>query len=308
MSYDASYPQFNLAAEMQLNHKNLPFGHFSISDCYRYEQRGELMMLYRGRRFFMPDLHPYFKDVEEAFAWYPKIEDVLIEAAVEVNREYHIVAEIASQQVWDKYQDQIKAIAINGERDILIGIHEDQKDRYWIINVDYKILDKLGQSREIACIQIDVGNAGRLGIEYLDEEGEKQNPAIIHSALPGGFERYLYMILDNFKESMPLWLYPVQARLIPVNDNFIEVCERIEVAYRNIIRMEIDDRNESVSWRIKQSYRDLVPYSIVIGEREMSAAGNSNYSSISQLEDLKSKMQGKPFISRSWPVMVRDLL
>ncbi|MFW5720633.1 MAG: aminoacyl--tRNA ligase-related protein [Candidatus Dojkabacteria bacterium] len=328
MGYDASYPQFNLAAGKKLSHKNLPFGHFSISDCYRYEQRGELMMLYRGRRFFMPDLHPYFKDVHEAFEWYSRIEEVLIEAAGEANREYHIVAEVASEQVWNQYQEEIKAIAVNGKRDILVGIHEDQKDRYWIINVDYKIMDKLGQSREIACIQIDVGNAARLGIEYMDKNGNKQNPAIIHSAVPGGFERYLYMILDNFKESMPLWLYPVQVRLIPVageNNQYsasdqeqraLQFCQKIVEKYAYNIRIEIDNRSESVSWRIKQAYRDLVPHSIVIGEKELSAVGNKNLSSASKLENdpfpeldnLKDEMQGKPFIPRQWPMMVGDLV
>ena len=136
------------------------------------------------------------------------------------------------------------------------------------------------------------------------------------------------MILDNFKESMPLWLYPVQVRLIPVageNNQYsasdqeqraLQFCQKIVEKYAYNIRIEIDNRSESVSWRIKQAYRDLVPHSIVIGEKELSAVGNKNLSSASKLENdpfpeldnLKDKMQGKPFIPRHWPMMVGDLV
>ena len=80
MSYDASYPQFNLAARAPLSYKQLPFAHFSLADCYRHEQSGEMMLLLRQRRFNMPDLHPYFKDINEAFAWLPKFQSKIIEA------------------------------------------------------------------------------------------------------------------------------------------------------------------------------------------------------------------------------------
>ena len=86
MSYDASYLQFNLASKAPLSHKQLPFAHFSLADCYRHEQSGEMMMLLRQRRFYMPDIHPYFKDADEAFAWFPKLQKQILEAGNAVNR------------------------------------------------------------------------------------------------------------------------------------------------------------------------------------------------------------------------------
>lgn len=302
MSYDASYPQFNLASKYSLSYKDLPFAHFSISDCYRYEQSGECMMLYRQRRFYMPDLHPYFQDVAQAFEWYPRIEKQLLEAAKDVNREYQVVIEISSLENFEKYKKEIVGIAKNLKQDILIGIHQDNKSRYWIINADYKIIDKLGQAREICCIQIDIGNAERLDINYIDENNQKQYPAIIHAAVPGGIERFLYMIFDDFRNCMPLWLYPVQLRLIPVSDKYISFCENIVEKYKDQIRIDIDDRAEGVSKKIKDAHKELIPLHIVIGEKEV------NMQEIEQLNDIVEEIikssKNKPFMQFSWPELV----
>lgn len=214
MSYDASYPQFNLVSKTPLRHKQLPFAHFSLADCYRHEQSGEMMMLLRQRRFYMPDIHPYFKDTNEAFAWFPKLHERILEAGKAAKRVYQVVIEIPSEKVWQEYRSYIEQIPISLGSDVLVNIIEDGKDRYWVVNVDYKIIDKLGQAREIACIQIDIGNAPRLNIHYIDDKGQEKHPVIIHSAIPGGIERYLYIVFDNFEQGLPLWLNPVHIRLI----------------------------------------------------------------------------------------------
>jgi threonyl-tRNA synthetase len=301
MSYDASYPQFNLASKKQLSYKDLPFSHFSISDCYRREQSGECMLLYRQRRFNMPDLHPYFKNVAEAFEWYPKIEKQIIDSAKEANINYEVIAEVSSEKHWRAYQKEIIEIAKNLEQDILIGIRDDNVDRYWIINVDYKIIDSLGQAREIACIQIDIGNAERLDISYIDENNQKQYPAIIHSAVPGGIERYLYMIFDNFKENMPIWLYPVQIRLLPISDKFIPFCEKLLEERKGLsVRIDIDDRVESISKKIKDAREELIPYYFVIGEKE--AENNIDFQSA--VNSIIERSKDMPFRNYNWPKFV----
>ncbi len=302
MSYDASYPQFNLAANYNLNHKHLPFGHFSISDCYRHEQSGECMLLFRQRRFYMPDLHPYFKSIEEAFVWLPKIEEHLLQSARDVCVEYNIVVEVSSLENWEKYQDQIKAIAVRLKRDILVSIIQDGKSRYWIINVDYKLMDKFGQSREICCIQIDVENAKRLNIEFQDEAGGRSNPVIIHSAVPGGIERYIYMLCDDFKKRFPLWLFPAQIRLLPVNDKMISFCQKLVEENKNLpIRFEIDDRSENISKKVKHAHNDLVPYPIVVGEREL----NGDLSDLKKaIKNVMNVAVDKPFIPINYSILV----
>lgn len=298
MSYDASYPQFNLASKSLLSYRQLPFAHFSLSDCYRHEQSGEMMLLMRQRRFYMPDIHPYFVSVAEAFSWLPKLQSKIIEAASEAGREYQVVIEIPSDELWHEFKSYIEQIPVSLGSDVLVNIIGDNQDRYWVVNVDYKIIDKLGQSREIGCVQVDIGNAPRLNIQYIDENGERKHPVIIHSAIPGGIERYLYILFDNFEKGLPLWLYPVHIRLIPVGDEFIEECQKLIKELSDLpLRFEIDDRSMSVSSRLKRAHQDFVPHKIVIGQQEVDNECNEAKVFARKLAD---EMKGKPFIRREW--------
>jgi len=298
MSYDASYPQFNLAARAPLSYKQLPFAHFSLADCYRHEQRGELMLLLRQRRFYMPDVHPYFKDVAEAFAWFPKLQAKIVGAAADAGRQYQVVIEVPSQKVWDEYHDHIEQIPGQLGADVLVNILEDGQDRYWIINVDYKIVDAMGQVREIGCIQIDIGNAPRLDIKYIDQNGQAKHPVIIHSAIPGGIERYLYLLFDNFERAgLPLWLSPVQLRLLPVGEAHIKQCQELVQKYPNL-RVEVDDRALSVAAKLKAAHEDLVPNKLVIGQKELDD-GCQAFEKVAK--SLAEQVADKPFIPRQWP-------
>lgn len=303
MSYDASYPQFNLAAKAPLSYKQLPFAHFSISDCYRHEQSGEMMLLMRQRRFFMPDIHPYFKDIAEAFAWFPKLQAKIVGAAKDAGRNYHVVIEVPSEKVWQDYREYIEQIPAQLGADVLVNIIEDGQDRYWVVNVDYKIIDKLGQAREIGCIQVDIGNAPRLGIAYIGKDGQQKHPVIIHSAIPGGIERFLYILFDQFEEKgLPLWLQPVQVRLLPVGENFNEACQKLIEKYASLpLRFEVDDRSVMLGAKLKAAHEDLVPHKAVIGQKEV----DDNCAELDKLvKQLALEVEGKPYLQREWPVEV----
>jgi threonyl-tRNA synthetase len=303
MSYDASYPHFNLAAKAPLSYKHLPFAHFSLSDCYRHEQSGELMLLLRQRRFFMPDLHPYFKDIAEAFAWLPTLQAKIVEAAADAGRRYQVIVEVPSEEIWLTYCPFIEQIPAALSADVLVAILEDGAPRYWVVNVDYKILDQLGQAREIGCIQVDVGNAPRLGIQYVDKDGQRKHPVIIHSAIPGGIERYLYLVFDQFEHhGLPLWLQPVHIRLLPVATDFVEPCVQLIHRYEQLpLRIEVDDRNISLAARVKAAHEDFIPRKIVIGPRE----AKDGYAELDSLvRELVQGMGNKPFIRREWPCEV----
>lgn len=302
MSYDASYPQFNLASKAPLSHKQLPFAHFSLADCYRHEQSGEMMLMLRQRRFYMPDIHPYFKDADEAFAWFPKLQEQIVASGKAAKRAYQVVIEVPSEKIWQEYRSHIEQIPVLLGADVLVNIIEDGKDRYWVVNVDYKIIDKLGQAREIACIQVDIGNAPRLNIRYIDEDGKAKHPVIIHSAIPGGIERYLYIAFDNFEQGLPLWLNPVHIRLIPVGAEFVDYCKQLVQQFADMpLRIEVDDRSISISSKLKAAHNDYVPHKLVIGQKEVDA-------SFSELKSLAEKIakdvQGMPFIPREWPAEI----
>jgi threonyl-tRNA synthetase len=214
------------------------------------------------------------------------------------NRKYWNIVKVSSIENWEKYLQQIKLIAMNKQEPLLVEIRRDSIDRYWIIDVDYSIVDSFNQVREIACIQIDIGNAKRLGIEYIDRDGLKKNPVIIHSAIPGGIERFIYMLLDKYKDSFPLWLSPVQVRMIPVGEKHVDAVKSFIFENKNLnLRIEIDDRAESVSKKIKMAHEDLVPVSIVFGDKEV----EDSSSVLEQLNELSLKQIDYPFIPFSWP-------
>ena len=307
MSYDASYPQFNLAAKAPLSYKQLPFAHFSISDCYRHEQSGEMMLLLRQRRFFMPDIHPYFRDVAEAFEWLPKLQAKIVGAAKDAGRDYQVIIEVPSEKIWQEYRDYIEQIPVKLGADVLVNILEDGNDRYWVVNVDYKIIDQLGQAREIGCIQVDIGNAPRLNIHYIDKDASRKHPVIIHSAIPGGIERYLYLLFNDFEEQgLPLWLQPVQIRLLPVGADFVDACQKLLKKYEKLpLRIEIDDRSISLSSKLKAAHEDLVPHKVAIGQKEINA-GFVEFDKL--VKQLAKEVKGKPFIRREWPAEISRLL
>ena len=307
MSYDASYPQFNLASKMQLKAKDLPFAHFSISDCYRYEQSGECMLMFRGRRFFMPDLHPYLKSVDEAFEWYPKIDKVIRSAMEPFGKQYWNLVKVSSENNWEKYREQIVSAVGRAGKPFLVDIRQNKEEKYWVIDVDFSVIDSLEQVREIGCIQIDVGNAERLGISYEDD-GVKRYPVIIHSAVPGGIERYIYAQMDSIVAasavSFPFWLHPVQLRVIPVSEKFVsdvfDLVEKLRDDGMNL-RIEIDDRDMSVSKRVRFAREDLVPEVLVFGEKEVGDVK----AVVEGLRSMADRSAGLPYLPISWPNMMK---
>lgn len=305
MSYDASYPQFNLAGKYHIREDQLPFAHFSISDCYRYEQSGECMVLFRGKRFNMPDIHPYFKNLDEAWDWYPKFEKQIEAGFKLANRDYVNVAKVSSEANWEKFKSQICEIAKRGQKEMLVEIKMDGADRYWIVDIDYSFIDAFGQVREIGCIQIDVGNASRLGIKYQKSDGSYENPVIIHSAIPGGIERYIYMLVDDMS-NFPIYFQAVQLRLIPVSQKFEHYAKAIVAKFPEL-RIDIDDRAESVSKKIKQAREDLVSNYVVIGEKEI-AAGEIPSSVQQVVDSIKQKLEGLPKVPVSMPVLVSQAM
>ncbi len=246
----------------------------------------------------MPDLHPYFHDAKEAFLWFHKMADKIVEAGKEIKRSYQVVIEVPSEKVYQEYKEYIEQIPASLKQDVLVNILEDGHDRYWVVNVDFKIIDKLGQAREIACIQVDIGNAPRLGIKWLDDKNQAKHPVIIHSAIPGGIERYLYAAMDDFKVGLPLWLLPVHIRLVPVGKEYVEKCRELVERLKDLpLRIEIDDRDISVSSRLKRAYQDFVPHKAVIGQQEVD---NGCKDFLKIVDNLAKQMKGKPFIAREW--------
>ncbi len=276
LRYAACFQQFSMVKDWTLSYRNLPFGTFEVADSYRMEQSGELLLSFRLRKFLMPDLHIYLKGLEEAISVGKTVHEVIYEEIRKVPREY-VSLYNTTRSFFDSHKKFFLELVKVEKKPILINFVPDGI-YYWVLNVEYNIIDDLDRPREIGTFQIDVGNAERFRISYANEKGGKQFPVIIHTAVLGGLERYLFALLDSAvrrerqgkKPMLPVWLSPVQVRVIPVAKQFLKpatkLLERLE---KTGLRVDLDDRDDTIQSRVRDAELSWVPYTLIFGEREI---------------------------------------
>ncbi|MEM4717813.1 MAG: threonine--tRNA ligase, partial [Desulfurococcaceae archaeon] len=276
LRYAACHQQFAMIKDWVISYKDLPLGVFEVADSYRLEQRGEVNLCFRLRKFYMPDLHILTRDLYEAIETVKKVQDKIHEEASKLGRKYIALYNV-TEDFLNKYREQLVEFIKRDGYPALIAVLPSGI-YYWVVNVEYHIIDNLGRPREIATWQIDIGNGKRFNITYVDENGEKKHPVIIHTAIIGSIERYIYMILDTAAlmekrggvPYIPTWLAPIQARVIPVSMDYLSYAYKVysEIAHHGI-RVDIDDRDLSLGKKIREAAMTWIPYIVVIGQREV---------------------------------------
>ena len=162
----------------------------------------------------------------------------------------------------------------------LLHFYPEGINYYWTVNIEYHILDDMKRAREIGTVQIDIGNAHRFGIRYVDESGKEEYPIILHCAVIGTIERYLYTLLDTAVQMesngkvgcLPVWVNPEQVRFLTVSDvHQARANELADIIQSNSIRASIDERSITVGKKVRQAKQDWCSYVIVIGDNELEA-------------------------------------
>jgi threonyl-tRNA synthetase len=274
LKYAACFQQFSMLKDWMISYKQIPFGMFEIADSYRLEQSGETLLGFRLRRFYMPDYHVFCKDAEQAKDITLRVHQKIHEKIRELGDNYISLYNL-TKSFFEKNRDYMKKLVKVDNKAALLHFVPEEK-YYWVINVEYHVTDELKRSREIATVQIDIGNAKRFGIHYINENQGKSYPPILHTAVLGGIERYLYTVFDAAlkKEipTLPLWLSPTQVRVIPISDKFIqdaaEIAEKIQT---HGIRVDIDDRSITMQRKVRDAEMEWINYIVVIGQREIDA-------------------------------------
>src|SRR5712692_5567989 len=296
LRYAACFQQFSMVKDWTLSYRNLPFGTFEVADSYRLEQSGELLLSFRLRKFLMPDLHIYLKDLGEAIQVGDKVHKRIYEEVRKLHREY-VSLYNTTHSFFEQHKDFFLELVKVEKKPILINF-VPEGNYYWVLNVEYNIIDDLDRPREIGTFQIDVGNANRFDIHYANEKGEKVYPVIIHTAVIGGLERYLFTLLDSAvrlerqgrKPMLPVWVSPVQARIIPLGKQLVKrglkLLERLEKAG---VRADLDDRDDTIQSRIRDAELSWVPYIIVFGEREVKT-GNLSIRAREEGKEIKTTL------------------
>ena len=277
LRYAACHQQFSMLKDWTISYKDLPFGAFEIADSYRYEQSGEVELSFRLRRFYMPDLHIFTKDEEEAKEWLLKVHRLIMDEIKLLGRNYELLINIVNPEQYERYKDFIVKIAQEVGKPVLVAIYPATgANYYWTINIEYHIVDVLNRPREIGTVQIDIGNAERFGIKYVDADQTEKFPVILHTAIIGTIERYIFTLFDTALQKehpmLPVWISPVQVRIMPITNELLDYAEEVAQKIENEgFRVDIDDTSRPLGRKIVDAEREWIPYIVVVGQKEKEA-------------------------------------
>jgi threonyl-tRNA synthetase len=170
--------------------------------------------------------------------------------------------------------------------------------------IDFHLEDSMGRTWQCGSIQLDFQLPLRFGAEYIGADGERHRPIMIHRVVFGSIERFIGILIEHYAGKFPLWLAPVQVKVLPISDRFFSYGEEMMHALKNNgIRSEIDSRNEKIGYKIREAQLDKVPYMVVVGQKEMEGGTVSVRKSDSK--DLE-QMEMSEFIERLKSEMAVD--
>jgi len=316
LRFAACFGQFLMASDFQLSYKNLPYKLYELTRySFRREQSGELVGLRRLRAFTMPDCHAFCKDMTQAITEFRKrfdlSRDVLSGLGIEED-DYEVGIRF-TEDFYNENKELIREMVSKVGKPVLVEMWKE-KFFYFVLKWEFNFIDNLGKASALSTDQIDVENAKRYDITYTDENNEQQNPVILHNSPSGAVERIIYALLEKFakqakegkRPQFPLWLTPIQVRLIPLKDNFLEFTSNLasKLTKQNI-RVDIDDRNDTIGKRIRDAEKEWINYILVIGEKEVNSpslsvrdrtTGNVRELSDEDLvKEINDATKGKPF-------------
>lgn len=276
LRFAACFGQFLISRDMHFSYKNLPLKMFELTRySFRREQSGEVTGLRRLRAFSMPDMHTLTKDLEQSKQEFAKQFEMSMSFMKDLELEFVVAFRIQKEWYEQNKKWYSEFAKIVGEP-MLIEMF-DIRYAYFITKFEFNFVDSLDKCSSLSTVQIDVENAERFDIKYVNEDNEKKFPYILHASISGAVERDIYAILE--KQSMikakgetpqfPLWLAPTQLRLIPVSEDQVEYCESLLHKFKGKVRVDYDDRGESLGKKIRQAGIEWVPYVAVIGKKEI---------------------------------------
>jgi len=322
LRFAACFGQFLMAKDFNISYKHLPVKLYELTRySFRREKSGELVGLRRLRAFTMPDCHALCRDLDQAKQEFRKRFELSLSVLEALGLSIEDV-EMAIRFTEDFYNENKKFITELITRFGKPVMVEMWKERffYFTLKWEFNYVDGLGKASALSTDQIDVENGKRYNIEFVEEDGSKKNPIILHNSPSGAVERVIYALLEKSAKvsktggipSFPLWLSHTQVRVIPVSKEHTEYCEKILAALSaNQIRADIDDRDETVGKKVRESETEWIRYSIVIGDKEVNATklvvrdrneGKQREITLEELMgEVKAQTKDKPYLPLNLP-------
>jgi threonyl-tRNA synthetase len=322
LRFAACFGQFLMAKDFNISYKHLPVKLYELTRySFRREKSGELVGLRRLRAFTMPDCHALCRDLDQAKQEFRKRFELSISVLEALGLSIEDV-EMAIRFTEDFYNGNKEFITELINRFGKPVIVEMWKERffYFTLKWEFNYVDGLGKASALSTDQIDVENGKRYNIEFVEEDGSKKNPIILHNSPSGAVERVIYALLEKAAKvskaggipSFPLWLSHTQVRVIPVGKEHTEYCENILAQLSaNQIRADIDDRDETVGKKIRESETEWIRYTVVIGDKEINAGklvvrdrneGKQRETTLQELiDEVKAQTKDKPYLPLNLP-------
>src|SRR5918995_3890871 len=281
LRFAACFGQFLMAKDFNISYKHLPLKLYELTRySFRREKSGELVGLRRLRAFSMPDCHAFCKDIEQAKEEFVKRFELSLRVieglGISPNDDVDMVIRFTSD-FYEQNKEFIKTFAARLKKPIIVEMW-NEKFFYFIVKWEFNFVDSLGKAAALSTDQIDVENGERYKIEFVDSDGEKKYPIILHNSPSGAVERVMFALLEKTDKdtstgrvpALPLWLSHTQVRLIPVASKHLEFSEKIlDELSKNNIRADIDDRELSVAKKIREAESEWIHFILVIGDKEV---------------------------------------
>jgi threonyl-tRNA synthetase len=279
LRFAACFGQFLMNKDMTISYRNLPLRMVELTRySFRKEQSGELVGLRRLRAFTMPDMHTLCRDMDEAVFQFNEQYNMCINVLSKIGMDLsdYEVAIRFTRDFYEENRDFIVGLAKIVNKPVLIELW-DQRFFYFVLKFEFNYIDAMDKASALSTVQIDVENAKRYGIKYIDSTGMEKRPLILHCSPSGAIERCMYALLEKahmnsekgIMPMFPVWLSPTQVRIIPVTEKHMGYAQK--VAGELNCRVDIDDREETVGKKIREAGKDWIPYVAVVGDEEVSS-------------------------------------
>ena len=255
------------------SYRELPMRIAELGHVHRHEASGALNGLFRVRAFTQDDAHIILRrdqiedEVKRIMAIFDKVYSVfgLSYKIVLSTRPDDFIGEVS---FWDESERILAQACKDSGHEYQINPGDGA---FYGPKLDFKLKDSMGRTWQCGTIQLDVNLPHRFGCTYIDENGEKVEPVMLHRVVFGSIERFIGILIENYGGAFPTWLAPVQVKLLPVNlSKHLEYANEVKAALRELdVRVEVDDSNEKLGYKIRNAQVEKVPYSIVIGDKEV---------------------------------------
>ena len=265
-------------ANTRHSYRNLPVRIGEIAHDFRYEASGTLKGIERGRHFCQNDAHLFVtpEQIKDEFA---KVVDLIFTTYKDFGiTDYRMVLSLRDPADKVKYHDddEMWNTAENALRDVLNSLGLDYTEEigeaaFYGPKLDVNVKPAVGAEYTLSTCQLDFCLPAKFNLTYIDKEGKERTPVVLHRAILGSLDRFMAYLIEETMGAFPLWLSPVQIEILPISDDHVEYAESVKeaLAKAGIKRVEVDDRNEKIGYKIREAQLEKVPYMLVIGAKEV---------------------------------------